>query len=197
MVLEGLLVDLFPFSESFEARMVDWINGPMRFWWNEDGLLTRATRQRHNEDRRARDVGRSAVFGLRAKDGELIGLFGLFQIDFHNRIAEVGAGIGNPGYWGGGFGSDAMLLITQYAFDWLDLRRLYLDTMGSNVRAQRQVEKCGFALEARLRDHTLDQTGVQQDALLYGLMRDEWPGRAALVERLRLRDKARARGYAV
>jgi hypothetical protein len=30
---------------------------------------------------------------------------------------------------------------------------------------------------------------------MYGLLREEWPGREALVEQLGLREKARARGY--
>lgn len=195
MLLEGVLVDLFPFTERFQSHMRDWINGPMREWWNEDGLLTRSQWRRDLEEHRQRDQGRAARFGMRAKDGELIGLFGLFNIDYHNRIAEVGAGIGNPDYWGGGFGSDAMLLVVQYGFDWLDLRRLYLDTFGHNLRAQRQVEKCGFTLEARQRVKMRDQSGVYRDWMNYGLLREEWPGYNVMVERLGLREKARERGY--
>lgn len=195
MLLEGVLLDLFPFTESFEAQMVDWINGPLREWWSEDGLLTRSQRARTTEARRQEPPGKNVVFGLRAKDGALIGMFGLFSINPAHRIAEVGAGIGNPDYWGGGFGSDAMLLIVQYAFDWLDLRRLYLDTLGHNARAQRQVEKCGFTQEARRRSTETDLAGVYQDGLFYGLLREEWPGYGVMVERLGLRDKARERGY--
>lgn len=195
MILEGTLLDLFPFTESFEARMLDWVNGPMRFWWNADGLQTRSQRRRENEQRRQRSAGSETVFGMRAKDGELIGLYGLFGIDYRNRVAEVGAGIGNPDYWSGGYGSDAMLLTVQYAFDWLDLRRVYLFTMGNNVRAQRLSEKCGFTEEARLRTVEYDQVGVYRDWVYYGLMRDEWPGYTIMAAQLGLRDKARARGY--
>ena len=195
MILEGCLLDLFPFTESFEAHMVDWINGPLREWWNEDGLLTRSQRARENERRRQEPPGQSVVFGMRAKDGELIGLFGLFDINPVHRIAEIGAGIGNSDYWSGGYGSDAMLLIVQYAFDWLDLRRLYLGTLGHNLRAQRQVEKCGFTQEVRCRVSEFLLGCVYYDELFYGLLREEWPGYAVMVERLGLREKARARGY--
>lgn len=113
-----------------------------------------------------------------------------------HRRAEVDAGIGDPDYWGGGYGSDAMLLITAYAFEWLDLRRLWLRTRDDNLRAQRQVEKCGFTREAVWRD--LVHFGVRHHAMLsYGLLREEWPGRAALVERLGLAKKASALGYSI
>ncbi|MBI5960917.1 MAG: GNAT family N-acetyltransferase, partial [Chloroflexi bacterium] len=103
-----------------------------------------------------------------------------------------GAGIGDPAYWSGGYGSDCMLLIVQYAFDWLDLRRLFLTTRGDNFRAQRQIEKCGFRREAASRLKTLTSQGQYQDSLYYGLMRSEWPGREEMVERLKLREKAEA-----
>jgi RimJ/RimL family protein N-acetyltransferase len=196
MMLEGLLLDLVPFDKRFVDRIVDWRNGPMREWWNDDGLLARATHRRWLQERPPHH-GRHSHFGMLTKDGVPIGSFGIFGIDYVHRQGEVGAGIGNPAYWSGGYGSDAMLLICEYAFNMLDLRRLYLDTFGHNFRAQRQVEKCGFVLEARQRGKMCDTNGVYRDWLHYGLLRDEWPGREVMVERLGLRDKARALGLPV
>lgn len=191
-MLSGILLDLVPWDERFEARMVDWLNGPMREWWGMDGLLTRASRQRHEEANRDRPGhgARFVRFGMQAKDGTPIGTFVLAHIHAAHRTAEVGAGIGNPAYWSGGFGSDAMLLLVEYAFGWADLRRLWLSTMGHNYRAQRQIEKCGFSREAAARSAIF--VGHQQtvDFLYYGLLREEWPGYAAMVDRLGLHDKA-------
>lgn len=198
MILHGYLCDLVPFTKEFETRIVDWMNGPMSEWWGMDGLLSRAKqRQRMEEWRSQPDYGVNFVrYGIRAKDGAPIGQFGVFGINFTSRIGEVGAGIGDPGYWSGGFGSDAMLLMVDYAFQWLDLRRLYLTTMGNNHRAQRQVEKCGFQREAARRQLVYSK-GKRHDFLWYGMLRDEWPGYEVMAERLDLRAKARARGYAV
>jgi RimJ/RimL family protein N-acetyltransferase len=96
--------------------------------------------------------------------------------------------IGNPDYWGGGYGTDALLLLVDYAFDWLDLRRLWLVTMAPNARVIRQMEKVGFTLECQIRQGTLVD-GVYHDVLLYGLLREEWPGRTAMIERLGLHAK--------
>ena len=193
-MLQGVLVDLVPWTQAVEDRMVGWMNGALAEWWLEERLLTRAARRRWNEEYLARPQRNDTFFGVRAKDGALIGVFGLDEISATHRYAEVGAGIGEPDYWGGGFGSDAMLLTVEYAFEWLDLRRLWLITSGRNKRAQRQVEKCGFTLEAQLRQDEFYE-GRYHGSVMYGLLREEWPGREAMVERLGLREKARARGY--
>jgi len=193
--LEGLLVDLVPFNEDFLKLERKWLNGPMREWWGQDGLLSEAGLEVRREARRARlDTGTHIRFGIRTKAGQPIGSFVLADIDFHSRTAEVGAGIGEPEFWGGGFGSDAMLLIVEYGYRWLDLRRLWLTTLGTNYRAQRQVEKCGFRAEGAQRQKIF-KTDAWLDFLFYGMLREEWPGRDAMVERLGLREKAEARGY--
>ena len=197
-MLEGLLVDLVPFGDAFVACELEWLNGPMREWWGLDGLLTGSRLAHLREEGQSRPGSRERLvrFGIRAKDGRPIGVFSLMGIDMTHRRAEVDAGIGDPDYWGGGYGSDAMLLITAYAFEWLDLRRLWLRTRDDNLRAQRQVEKCGYTREAVWRD--LVHFGVRRHAMLsYGLLREDWPGRAALVERLGLATKPSALGYSI
>jgi len=89
-------------------------------------------------------------------------------------------------YWGGGYGTDALLLLVDYAFGWLDMRRLWLDTMSSNARVLRQMQKVGFTLEAQLRSVAIAD-GQWNDEVVFGLMRDEWPGREAMIARLGLR----------
>jgi RimJ/RimL family protein N-acetyltransferase len=193
-MLQGILIDLVPYDEQFVARETGWVNGPMREWWGMDGLATEASQRQRREQRQVGiDAGRLARFGVQTASGEPIGIFVLRDIDPYHRSAEVGAGIGDPAYWGGGYGSDAMLLIVQYAFDWLDLRRLWLTTRGDNIRAQRQIEKCGFRREGARRRKMFDTQGRYQDSLYYGLMRDKWLGREAMVERLKLYDKPGAR----
>ncbi len=201
MILTGLMLDLVPFAALFEDRFREWRNGPMRDWLLLDGLISRAGHERWQQQiATLPPAQRQSVirFGMVAKVpgaivGEPVGWFSLLHIDPLHRTAEVGAGIGDPAYWGGGYGSDAMLLICEYAFGWLDLRRLWLVTAGNNARAQRQVEKCGFVREAVCR-RAWHLFGDYQDAVYYGLQRDDWPGRAIMVARLGLLETARKRG---
>ncbi len=199
-MLSGLLVDLVPFTrEWYQEKMHAYWNNESRLWatMGECMPISRASIARIIEERaQGRARGYSGVhFMIRTKDGVTIGNIGLNWVDYHSRCGYLGAWIGEEGYWGGGYGTDALLLVVEYAFDWLDLRRLALGTMALNVRAQRNVEKCGFRLEGRERQATL-VNGEWLDALTYGMLRGEWPGRETLIERLGLREKA-AQRYAI
>ena len=76
-------------------------------------------------------------------------------------------------------------MLVDYAFDELDIRKIWLGTMSLNARVMRQMEKVGFTLEVRQRQ-SIYADGAWYDQLLYGLLCEEWPGRPALVEKLGL-----------
>ncbi len=102
MRLEGLLLDLVPFDQRFLDLERGWLNGPMREWWGRDGLLSAATHGSRVENRDTQPREQAVRFGMETKAGVPIGLFALADIDPLHRIAEVGAGIGDPDYWSGG-----------------------------------------------------------------------------------------------
>src|SRR5262249_27715366 len=91
------------------------------------------------DDDPAVPVGASAVnvpgsshdsFGFRIRtlsDDQLIGMVGLFNIKWANRTTNLGIVIGDPNYWGKGYGTDALALIVAYAFRELNLYRVGLD----------------------------------------------------------------------
>ncbi|MBN2305587.1 MAG: GNAT family N-acetyltransferase [Anaerolineae bacterium] len=196
-MLYGLLVDLEPLSSEFydEKMYVYWNNETaVTATMGSPNLVSRAEIERIQEHRRGgRERGYTGVhFMIRARDGSVIGTMGLNWVDEWHRTANLGAWIGEPDYIGGGHGQDGLLLLIDYAFDWLDLRRLDLMTMGINMAAQGAVERCGFIFEARRRHGTL-VNGQRADTLQYGMLREEWPGRAVMVERLNLRARAEKR----
>ena len=189
-MMEGTLLDLVPYDARFEKNAVTWVNGPMSEWWGVDGLMTQGNHDRHQQEfRQSPHFHRFVRFGLLTKDGTPIGSFSLMRMNYEARQAEVGAGIGDPAFWGGGYGSDGMLLTVEYAVRWLGLRRLYLVTRADNFRAQRQVEKCGFTREGIRRDWVY-YGGRHYDMVAYGLLESEWPGYAEMVSRLGLAEKA-------
>jgi RimJ/RimL family protein N-acetyltransferase len=188
-VLEGLLVDLVPYGRAFQAREHAWWNNESMYWasMGERELLTHAQLEKRRREEAESDESRTGVtFGVRTKDGALIGSFGINFLSPYHRVANLGAMINELDYWGGGYGTDALLLLVDYAFGWLDMRRLWLDTMSSNARVLRQMQKVGFTLEAQLRSVAIAD-GQWNDEVVFGLMRDEWPGREAMIARLGLR----------
>ena len=58
--------------------------------------------------------------------------------------AELGITIGERDYWGRGYGSDAVRCLLRHLFGGLGLRRVYLHTLASNVRAQHAFRRAGF-----------------------------------------------------
>jgi RimJ/RimL family protein N-acetyltransferase len=192
-MLEGLLVDLVPYGKSYQELEPRWHNSEAWFWATVgDRRLFSADSIKRNQQERAewreRQSSPGMLFGIQTKDGKLIGDIGINWILPQHRLAMLGAAISEEDYWGGGYGTDALLLVVDHAFDWLDMRKVWLTTMGLNARVIRQMEKVGFKLEARGREKFLAD-GQWTDELIYGMLREEWPGRAAMIERLGLKPR--------
>jgi RimJ/RimL family protein N-acetyltransferase len=65
--------------------------------------------------------------------------------------AELGITIGDRDYWARGYGSDAVRTLLAHVFDILELRRVYLHTLTSNLRAQAAFRRAGFRRTRSLR----------------------------------------------
>ena len=79
----------------------------------------------------------------------------------------------NVGYWGKGYGKDALRVLAQYLFQAMNLHRIQLDTWDENNRALRAFEGLGFQVEGRLRQAVFVR-GKYHDSIVMGLLRDEW-----------------------
>jgi RimJ/RimL family protein N-acetyltransferase len=60
-----------------------------------------------------------------------------------------------------------------FAFVRLNLRRLHLQAIASNVGAIRAYEKAGFVVEGHQRQHAWVR-GSYEDIVLMGMLRSEW-----------------------
>ncbi|HEF1900038.1 GNAT family N-acetyltransferase [Bacillus cereus group sp. MYBK108-2] len=76
-----------------------------------------------------------------------IGITSLINIDPYNRNAECIIDIGDKDYWGNGFGYEALEILLNYAFQELNLHRIYLRVFSFNERAIKLYEKLGFEHE--------------------------------------------------
>lgn len=104
-------------------------------------------------------------FGIEVQGGRFVGQCLLHHIDYTSRTCELGITIGDRDHLNQKFGRDAVSLLTRYAFRLLNLRKVWLTTNGTNVRAQRSFAASGFVEEARLRDHIW--IGGRYDDLVY------------------------------
>lgn len=119
----------------------------------------------------------SVNFHIRTlEDDTLIGFMGLFNIKWSNQTCILGMSIGNPDYWGKGYGSDALRLMLQYAFDELNLYRISLEVLGYNTRAIRAYEKAGFVREGVQRN-AFRRDGQRWDVYSYAIIEDDYRAR--------------------
>ncbi|MGE3077034.1 MAG: GNAT family N-acetyltransferase [Dehalococcoidia bacterium] len=104
-------------------------------------------------------------FGIEVQGGRFVGQCLLHHIDQLARTCELGITIGDRDYLNQKYGRDVVSLLTRYAFRLLNMRKVWLTTNGTNLRAQKSFAACGFVEEGRLRDHIW--IGGRYDDLVY------------------------------
>ena len=85
--------------------------------------------------------------------------------DFEQKKAELRKLIGNPAFRSKGYGKEATKLWIQYGISNLGLRKIYLNTLQTNVRNIRLNQELGFKVEGILRNE------CSIDGKLYDLLR--------------------------
>jgi ribosomal-protein-alanine N-acetyltransferase len=102
---------------------------------------------------------------------EAIGGIGLdMGTDVHRFTAELGYWLGEP-FWGRGIMSNAVTEFTAWAFEQLELYRIYANVFASNAASARVLEKAGFECEGRLRASVF-KNGRILDQLVYAKIKD-------------------------
>ena len=106
-------------------------------------------------------------------DGQAIGSISLMLgDDIARRTAEVGYWIGRE-YWGRGIMVDSLTATTRYAFETLDLVRVFAVPFVTTTRSSRVLEKAGYVLEGVTRRSAI-KDGRILDQFLFAAYSDEW-----------------------
>lgn len=85
---------------------------------------------------------------------------------------ELGYWIGKP-YWGHGYASEATQAFVQYAFESLELNRLYATCLRRNTASANVLQKLGMKQEGCLLQHVYHR-GNFEDLDEYGLLKQDW-----------------------
>lgn len=100
----------------------------------------------------------------------VIGIMIMFNIVQASKQAEIGYVLAQQ-YWGQGYGTEMVMLTSEHAIS-QGFHRLYARVIAANTASARVLEKNGFQLEGRLRQHSLVD-GEFHDELIYGKLRTE------------------------
>jgi ribosomal-protein-alanine N-acetyltransferase len=170
--LIGPAVYLRPLELDDAATILPWFNDPeVTRLIQRYRPITLAEEQEFLQRLRSSETDLALGIALRESD-QLIGATGLHHIDARNRHASFGISIGEKQHWGKGYGTEATGLMMRYAFQTLNLNRLWLHVYEYNARAIRVYEKLGFRVEGRLRQDTFRE-GRYWDTLVMGVLREE------------------------
>jgi RimJ/RimL family protein N-acetyltransferase len=108
-------------------------------------------------------------------DSHAIGAIGYVSgIDVERYSAEIGYWLGEA-YWGRGIVTEALMLMTIYVFESMNMLRLFALPFADNAGSIRVLEKAGYVREAILRSSSV-KYGQPRDQLLYARVNDNWRG---------------------
>lgn len=173
-MLDGTHVRLRLVEESDLDQIVTWRNAP-RAWANFFNRYPLSVGgQRKWFAALMDDQSRKFFIICLMQGGEAIGTIGLDHIDFVNQRAEVGnVLVGDDRAVGHGHAKEAVSLLVAFAFDQLNMNRLYLNVLTDNDRAIGLYSRCGFREEGIQRQAVFAR-GRFRDVLTMSLLREDF-----------------------
>lgn len=150
-MISGDRIELVPLDRRHLESLRHWINDP-----ETAQLLGRAFPVSDVEHERwfeshVQKTDR-VFFAIQKIDGgDYVGNVWLWDIDWRHRKAEVRVLVGSADSRNAGIGTEALSLITNYAFDHLNLHRVFAYVLSNNHRAKKSFEKAEFIVEGILR----------------------------------------------
>ena len=135
---------------------IDWLNDVEVNKYLESRYIT------HNENTvrdfviACRDSETEFLFGIFVKENmKHIGNIKLGPINNYHKRADIGLIIGDKSYWGQGFAKEAILLISQFAFNTLKLHKLTAGCYESNIGSKKAFENSGYKIEGFFEQHVM------------------------------------------
>lgn len=110
------------------------------------------------------------------EDDQIIGTFHIEEIEWPNQAGWFSIGLGGASTRGRGYGTEALTLGIDFAFNDLNLHRLALGVFAFNEPAIRLYKRLGFTLEGAQREY-LNRDGRRHDMLMFGMLAHEWRAR--------------------
>ncbi len=139
---------------------------------NQLFLLSRVTARISNLELLITDENN--IFGIISLlDLTPIGLLAFLDHDKNQHKAELRKLISDPKYRGMGLAKEATRLWIQYGISQLKIKKIYLNTLNSNIRNIKLNEELGFRVEGILRNECLID-GVYHDILKMGLWHEDF-----------------------
>lgn len=145
-------VKLRAIEETDANHYYNWINDPITNHWR--GLHHPLSSTEALADLKKLKITSSSEISLTILTNEEkpIGLVGLRSICSRSRRAEIWIYIGDKNYWNQKFGQEVISTLVRYAFEEMNLHRIWLECDSNFMSAIKCYEKVGFIREGQLKD---------------------------------------------
>ncbi len=161
--------------EDVTDKYVSWLNDPEINRFLEVRFI-KSTLENTREFIGSFDNNNKYIFGIHSLNNDMhVGNITLYKNTQHN-TACFGYLIGEKEYWGRGAALEAITLLLDFAFEKLNIRKVWGGAYLKNIPSIFNFKRLGFLQEARLRKQCLDEDKYY-DTLMFGIFKEEWETR--------------------
>lgn len=163
-------------TEEEAEKFTEWLND-----FNITDYILRSNLNTTLEDERnyltnsAKNPCNRNFFIIDSENDKLIGTIGLKDFNWIARSAVLGVFIGEKDYLSKGYGTEAINLILDFGFNYLNLHSIRLDLISENERAHKSYIKCGFKDTGVTREDVFIN-GKYYDTLHMDILENEFKG---------------------
>lgn len=160
--------------EDLTGNYFQWANDSEVTYYMFMGAKPNTLENLEEEYEQLRKSNTDIVFAIcNKKTDEHIGNTGLHRIEWISRSVEYRIIIGEKKFWGKGNGVEIAKLILQYAFDKLNMNKVWLGVNSENLSAVKSYKNAGFVEEGVLRQE-IYRNGKYYDAIRMSVLREEY-----------------------
>ena len=149
--LVGERIYLSPRNAEDAEIFVKWLNDfQVSDYIGQSSKLYTINDEKAYLDKESLETSRAFVI-VTLDSNKMVGIVSLENINGINRTATLGIFIGEAEYRDNGYGTEAIRLLLDYGFNYLNLNNIKLNLMSFNERALACYKKCGFKEYGRRR----------------------------------------------
>lgn len=163
-------------SEDEVQKYTEWMNDfEITDYTGRSGQITTFNGEKDYLENSARDTKNRNFDIVELNDNKLIGALGLEHINWIERSAVLGIFIGDKNFRSNGYGAEAIKLLLEYGFKYLNLHSIRLSLISINERAHKCYLKCGFKDTGYSREEIF-LNGKYYDKLYMDILENEFVG---------------------